>query len=54
MGWLRGHVLAWTTSAALTLTLLQAVTPSLFDWLLDFAVVGLVWIAAKLAAPSKG
>lgn len=50
MKWLRGHVVAWATSAALTLTLLQIVTPSVFDWVFDFAVVGLVWLSAKLSA----
>ena len=47
--WLREHVLAWTTSAAVTLTGLQLVAPPLIDWVLDVMVVGLVWAAAKLA-----
>lgn len=46
---IRRHTLAWTTSAALTLTGLQAFTPPLFDWALDAMVVGLVALAAKLA-----
>jgi hypothetical protein len=46
---LRGHVLAWTTSAAFTLTMAQVVAPSFMDWILDFLVVGLVALAAKLA-----
>ena len=46
---LRDHVLAWTTSAALTLTGFQIFAPKMMDWLLDFAVVGLVFIAAKIA-----
>ncbi len=45
----REHVLAWTTSAALTLTGFQVFAPKMVDWMLDFAVVGLVYIAAKLA-----
>lgn len=49
MEWLRNHVLGWATSAALTLTGLQAFTPSMFDWLLDAMVVALVFIAAKLS-----
>lgn len=53
MDWLRGHVLAWTTSAALTLTGLQVFTPTVFDWLLDGMVVALVWVAARLASSSK-
>lgn len=50
---LRDHVLAWTTSAALTLTGFQVFAPKMIDWVLDFLVVGLVFIAAKLAG-SKG
>lgn len=53
MEWLRGHVLAWTTSAALTLTGLQVFTPTVFDWVLDGMVVALVWVAARMAAPAK-
>lgn len=49
MAWLKGHVLEWATASALTLTLLQMVTPSIFDWIFDFIVVGLVWLAAKLS-----
>ena len=52
MDLLRKHVLAWTTSTALILTMLQLVTPSFIDWLFDFMVVGLVFISAKLAAPA--
>lgn len=51
--WLRSHVLGWTTSAAATLTLAQLVAPMFMDWILDFLVVALVYIAAKLAAPKK-
>ena len=49
MDWLRAHVLAWTTTAAATLTLAQLVAPRFMDWILDFLVVGLVFVAAKLA-----
>lgn len=49
MDWLRKHALAWTTSAAATITALQLVTPTMIDWLFDIIVVGLVWAAAKLA-----
>jgi len=49
MEWFRQNVLAWTTSAALTLTGLQVFAPPIFDWLLDFIVVGLVALAARLA-----
>lgn len=49
MEWLRAHVLAWTTSAALTLAGLRLVTPSFVDFLIDLLTVGLVFIAAKLA-----
>lgn len=49
--WARSHVLGWATSAALTLTLLQMATPTIFDWIFDFMVVALVWIAAKLSRP---
>ena len=50
---LQRHVLAWTTSAALTLTGLQLFAPPLIDWFLDFLVVGLVFLAAKLAGATK-
>lgn len=50
---LRRHTLAWTTSAALTLTGLQVFAPPLFDWLLDGLVVLLVALAAKLAQAAK-
>ena len=46
---LRKHTLAWTTSAALTLTGLQVLAPPLIDWVLDALVVLLVFLAAKLA-----
>lgn len=46
---LRKHVLAWTTSAAATLTLAQFFAPSFMDMILDFLVVCLVAVAAKLA-----
>ncbi len=49
---LRNNVLAWTTSGALTLTMAQAVAPTFMDWILDFLVVGLVALAAKLARAS--
>lgn len=47
---LRISVLAWTTTAAATLTVAQLVAPSFIDWIFDIAVVGLVALAAKLAA----
>lgn len=47
--WARTHVLAWTTSAALTIAGLRFITPSFVDFLFDFLTVGLVWVAAKLA-----
>jgi hypothetical protein len=47
--WLRQHVLAWTTSAALTLAGLRLVTPSMVDLLIDLMSVGLVYLAARLA-----
>lgn len=50
MAWLRRHVLAWATSAALTLTAAQIVAPRFMDWILDGLVVALVFVAAKLAA----
>ncbi|WP_339107127.1 hypothetical protein [Thioclava sp. GXIMD4216] len=49
MDWLKSHVISWTTSAALTLTLLQAITPSILDWILRAMIVGLVWLAARLS-----
>ncbi len=49
MDWLHRHVLAWTTSAALTLTAAQVVAPGFIDLILDLMVVGLVWLAARLA-----
>lgn len=48
---IRRHTLAWTTSAALTLTGLQIIAPPLIDWVLDALVVGLVALAARLARP---
>jgi hypothetical protein len=39
----------WSVSAAATLTGLQVITPPVFDWVLDGMVVGLVFLAAKLA-----
>ena len=53
MDWLRTHVLGWTTSAAATLTLAQIFAPRFMDWILDWLVVGLVFLAAKLAATVK-
>lgn len=47
--WLRHRVTAWTVSAAFTLTLAQLVAPSFLDWIFDFLVVGLVYVAAKLS-----
>lgn len=49
MGWFKAHVLAWTTGAALILTMAQMVAPRFMDWVLDFIVVGLVWLAAWLS-----
>lgn len=46
---LRKHVLAWTTSAALTLAGLRFVTPAMVDILIDLLTVGLVYLAARLA-----
>lgn len=51
--WIKGHVLAWATSAAFTLTIAQVFVPSVFDWILDFVVVALVALAAKLAKQSE-
>lgn len=51
MAWLRAHVLAWATSAAVTLTVLQAFTPTAFDWILRILIIGIVFLAAKLARP---
>lgn len=48
MGWMTRHVLAWTTTAASTLTLAQIVAPRFVDIVLDILVVVLVYIAAKL------
>lgn len=45
----RKHVLAWTTSAALTLAALRFVTPNFVDLIIDGLTVALVWIAARLA-----
>lgn len=50
MNWLRSHVLAWTTSAALTLAAFRLVTPNFLDLVIDLMTVALVWLAAKLAA----
>lgn len=49
MEWARKHVLAWTTSAALTLAAMRFITPSFVDLLIDAMTVVLVWVAAKLA-----
>lgn len=46
---IKENVLAWTTGAAFTLTMAQMVAPRFMDWILDFIVVGLVALAAKLA-----
>ena len=48
--WLRAHVLAWTTSAAVTLAGMRFFTPSFMDMVIDLLTVALVWIAAKMAA----
>jgi len=47
--WLKSKVLLWTTTAAAFLTAAQMVTPSFMDFILDWLVVGLVFVAAKLA-----
>lgn len=47
---MKANVLAWTTTAAATITVAQLVTPGFIDWIFDFMVVGLVALAAKLAA----
>lgn len=49
LDWARRHVLAWTTSAAVTLAALRFVTPSFVDFMIDLLTVALVWVAAKLA-----
>jgi len=54
MNWAIKNVLSWTTAAATTLTLAQLFAPSFMDWILDFLVIGLVWVAAKLATMNKG
>ncbi|MEM7602857.1 MAG: hypothetical protein AAF357_15780 [Verrucomicrobiota bacterium] len=46
-------VLEWTTGAAFTLTMAQMVAPRFMDWILDFIVVGLVYVAAKLSQTKK-
>ena len=46
---LKDRVLLWATTAAATLTSLQLFTPNMIDWLLDWLVVALVFIAAKVA-----
>lgn len=51
--WLKRHVLAWTTSAAATLTAAQLVAPRFMDFILDVLVVLLVALAAKLAEQKK-
>lgn len=43
------YVLAWTTSAALTLAGLRLVTPAFVDFIIDLLTVGLVALAAHLA-----
>lgn len=52
LDWLRAHVLAWTTSAALTLAAARFFTPSFMDMVIDLLTVGLVWVAAKMAKPT--
>lgn len=49
LDWARRHVLAWTTSAAVTLAGLRLVTPSFVDLLIDLLTIALVFVAAKLA-----
>ena len=54
LDWLRSHALAWTTSAAATLTAAQMITPNFMDFIFDWIVVGLVVVSAKLAGkPAK-
>ena len=48
-GWLVRHTLGWTVSAAATLTALRFITPSFVDMLIDFLVLGLVWVAGAMA-----
>ena len=50
--WLKSKVLLWSVSAAATLTALQFITPAFVDFILDWLVVGLVFIAAKMAKAS--
>ncbi|WP_299933696.1 hypothetical protein [uncultured Pelagimonas sp.] len=50
MGGIKKRVLAGLLSAAITVAALEAVTPTLFDWILELIGIGLVWLAAKLAA----
>lgn len=47
--WARKHVLAWTTSAALTLAGLRFFTPGFVDLIIDGLTVILVWVAARLS-----
>jgi len=49
MQWMTSHVLSWTVAAASTLTVAQFFTPNFMDFILDWLVVGLVFVAAKLA-----
>lgn len=49
MNRIRRHVLAWTTSAALTLAGLRIVTPAFVDFIIDLLTIGLVALAAYLA-----
>ncbi len=52
--WLKAKVLLWATAAAATLTGLQLFMPPMIDWLLDWLVVALVFIAAKVAKATHG
>lgn len=48
--WAKAHVLAWTTSAAVTLGMVRMFTPNFMDFIIDILTICLVWIAAKLAS----
>jgi len=51
--WFKEKVLLWSVTAAATLTGLQALMPPVIDWMLDFLVVGLVFLAAHIARSTK-
>lgn len=50
---IKGHVIAWTTGAALTLAMLRFVTPNFVDFIIDWLTVGLVYVAARLSKSTK-